>query len=130
VTALTWDAVLAWRMRRQHLADRAPRSAALDVVADVCGLHAQVFSSAELTLWARVDGLERGWLADALWQDRALVKTWAMRGTLHLLRSDELARYVGALARLRPRHHVPAWQRAHGLTREQPTRCSPRSRRR
>jgi DNA glycosylase AlkZ-like len=117
VTSLTWESVLAWRVRRQHLAERADDP--LRVVSDIAGLHAQVFSSAELTLWARVDGLAPGWLADALWEERALVKTWAMRGTLHLLRADELARYVGALSRLRPRHHVPAWQRAFGLTREQ-----------
>jgi DNA glycosylase AlkZ-like len=117
VTSLTWESVLAWRVRRQHLAERADDP--LRQVSDIAGLHAQVFSSAELTLWARVDGLAPGWLADALWEERALVKTWAMRGTLHLLRADELARYVGALSRLRPRHHVPAWQRAFGLTREQ-----------
>jgi uncharacterized protein YcaQ len=119
VTSLSWDAVLAWRLRRQHLAERADRRDALRVVSDIAGLHAQVLSSAELTLWARVDALEPGWVAQALWEDRSLVKTWAMRGTLHMLRSDELARYVGALSRLRPRHHVPAWQRAYGLTREQ-----------
>jgi Winged helix DNA-binding domain len=114
---LTWSSVLAWRMRRQHLAVRADDP--LRVISEVAGLHAQVFSSAELTLWARVDGLARGWLEEALWQRRALVKTWAMRGTLHLLPSDELERYVGALARLRPRHHVGSWQRAYGLTLEQ-----------
>ena len=117
MASLTWDAVLAWRMRRQHLAERADDP--LRVVSEIAGLHAQVFSGAELTLWARVEGLAPGWVADALWERRTLVKTWAMRGTLHLLRADELARYVGALARLRPRHHVPAWQRAYGLTREQ-----------
>ena len=119
MTSLSWDSVLAWRQRRQHLAARAGRGDALAVVSDIGGLHAQVFSSAVLTLWARVDGLEPGWLERALWEERLLVKTWAMRGTLHLLRSDELARYVGALARLRPRHHVPAWQRAFGLTRQE-----------
>jgi Winged helix DNA-binding domain len=117
VASLTWDSVLAWRLARQHLAERSGDP--LGVVSDIAGLHAQVFSSAELTLWARVEGLSAGWVADALWDERALVKTWAMRGTLHLLRSDELALYVGALARLRPRHHVPAWQRAYGLSREQ-----------
>ena len=48
-----------------------------------------------------------------------LVKTWAMRGTLHLLPSDELETYVGALARLKPRHHVASWLRYHALSREQ-----------
>jgi hypothetical protein len=42
-----------------------------------------------------------------------------MRGTLHLLPSDELETYVGALARLKPRHHVASWLRYHGLSREQ-----------
>ncbi len=119
MTTLSWDAVLAWRLRRQHLAERAPRAAALDVVSDLCGLHAQVASSAELTLWARVEGLEAGAVDRLAWEERALVKTWAMRGTLHLLPAGELARYVGALSRLRPRHHVPAWLRAHGLERAQ-----------
>jgi Winged helix DNA-binding domain len=117
VETLTWESVLAWRVARQHLAARADDP--LRVVSEIAGLHAQVSSSAELTLWARVEALRPGWVADALWEERALVKTWAMRGTLHLLRSDELARYVGALSRLRPRHHVPAWQRAYGLDREQ-----------
>ena len=116
---LTWDAVLAWRMRRQHLAERVSTRRTLAVVSDVCGLHAQVTSSAELTLWARVDGLKRGWMEDQLWRRRRLVKTWAMRGTLHLLRADELALYTGALARLRPRYEVPAWQRNFGVTQAQ-----------
>jgi hypothetical protein len=115
----SWESVLAWRLERQHLAARAPRAAALDVVSDIAGLHAQVASCAELTLWARVEGLEPGEVARLLWEERALVKTWAMRGTLHLLVAAELPRYVGALSRLRPRHHVPAWLRAHGLEREQ-----------
>lgn len=119
MTALSWDAVLAWRLRRQRLAERAPADAALDVVSAIGGVHAQVASSAELTLWARVEGLSRDWVERALWEERTLVRTWAMRGTLHLLRADELARYVGALSRLRPRHHVPSWLRHHGLTREQ-----------
>ena len=116
MTSLTWDAVLAWRMRRQHLTERATPRRALAVVSEICGLHAQVTASAELTLWARVDGLGRGWMEDALWKRRTLVRTWAMRGTLHLLRASELAIYTGALARLRPRYEVPAWQRASGLT--------------
>jgi Winged helix DNA-binding domain len=119
VTVLTWSQVLAWRMRRQHLAVRAPRDAMLDVVADVSGLHAQLMSSAELTLWARVDDLEPESVERALWQDRTLVKTWALRGTLHLLPAAELPLWVAAQAMLKPRHHTGSWQRYYGLTREQ-----------
>ncbi len=111
--------MLAWRVERQHLAARTPASRALDVVREVCGLHAQVMSSAELTLWARVEGLPPGFVATALWEDRALVKTWAMRGTLHLLRADELGLYVGAQSALPDRFAKPGWLRGFGVTRPQ-----------
>jgi hypothetical protein len=110
---------LSWRTRRQHLSARAPRKRALDVVGDICGLHAQLTASAELTLWARVKQLERDAVSRALWEDRTLVKTWAQRGTLHLLRADELGLWVGAQSALKPRHHVGSWLRHWGLTREQ-----------
>ena len=80
---------LAWRARRQHLETRAPRAAALDVVRDICGLHAQLAASAELSLWARAKSLERDAVSHALWEDRTLFKTWARRGTLHLLPSGD-----------------------------------------
>lgn len=89
------------------------------MVAGIRGLHAQVMSSAELTLWARVEGLEPGDVQRALWEERSLVKTWAMRGTLHLLPSAELALWVGALGILEPRHHAPSWLRRFGLTRHE-----------
>jgi hypothetical protein len=119
VSGLEWPQVLAWRERRQHLDARASRGAALDVIADIAGLHAQLMASAELTLWARVDGLEPDAVQRALWEDRTLVKTWAMRGTLHLLPAAELPLWVGAQEKLKPRHHVGSWQRYYGLTREQ-----------
>src|SRR5918996_6073590 len=87
---LTWPQALAWRMWRHHLTERAPREDMLEVAARIGGLHAQVMSSAELTLHARVEGLEREAVQQALWEDRSLVKLWAMRGTLNLLPAAEL----------------------------------------
>jgi hypothetical protein len=116
---LTWPEVLAWRLMRQRLDRRAPRDEALGVVREICGLHAQVMSSAELTLWARVEDLEPGAVREALWEHRSLAKTWAMRGTLHLLPSDELPLWVAALGVLKPRYHAASWQRYYGLTREE-----------
>jgi hypothetical protein len=116
---MDWPALLAWRMRRQQLAERAPAREALTVISRIAGLHAQVMASADAALRARVDGLPDDFLPKALWRERTLVKTWAMRGTLHLLVREELPTYVGALSRPRPRHHQPAWQRAYGVTREQ-----------
>jgi hypothetical protein len=91
VKAPSSAAILAWRIQRQHLADRAPRDDALDGARDISGLHAQLTASGELTLWARVHGLERDAVSRALWEARTLVKTWAMRGTLHFIRSCSTA---------------------------------------
>jgi hypothetical protein len=116
---LRWSSVLAWRVRRQQLAERAPRNRALAVVARIAGLHAQLAASAELTLWARVTGLQRDDVTRALWEERSLVKTWAMRGTLHLLPAAELGLWVAAQGGLKPRYEVGSWLRYHGLEREQ-----------
>ena len=70
----------------------------LEVVARLGGIHAQVMSAAELALLARVEDLEPDAVASALWQERTLVKTWAMRGTLHLLPAAELSLWITALA--------------------------------
>jgi hypothetical protein len=118
-TCLTWPRVLAWRLTRQHLDHRATRGEALGVVQQICGLHAQVMSSAELTLWARVQDLEPDAVQKALWEEHKLVKTWAMRGTLHLLPAAELPIWVGAQSVLKPRYHSPSWLRHFDLTREE-----------
>jgi len=117
--AMKWPSILAWRVQRQQLAQRAPRTAALGVVERIAGLHAQLTASAELALWARVARLEGDAVSRALWQDRLLVRTWAMRGTLHLLPSSELSLWVAAQGALKPRHEVGSWLRHHGLTRPQ-----------
>jgi hypothetical protein len=110
--------VLAFRAGRQSLASRADPGAELAVVSRLAGLHAQVAASAELALWARVEGVEPGWTAAAL-ERRELVKTWAMRGTLHYLPAAELGTYVAAQAVLPPRHGKGSWLKAYGLTAEQ-----------
>ena len=101
------DRVRAFRLRRHHLVRRAPRARLVQVVSDVGAIHAQVMSAAELSLAARLSGLRPGDVADELWDRRTLVKTWAMRGTLHLVSSEELPLYTAALSTYRP------WERAY-----------------
>ncbi len=112
---LTWDQVAAWRIQRHHLDPRAPADSMLAVAGRLCGLHAQVMSSAELSLWARVEGLDRRAVRRALWEERSLVKTWAMRGTLHLLPACDLPMWHAALA-TSSRYRSPALWRRFGLT--------------
>ena len=108
---LDWAQVMAWRAARHHLDERVPAKAMLEVVADIAGLHAQVMSSAELTLAARVEGVAPDDVRRALWEERSLVKTWAMRGTLHLLPAAEFPLWQAALS-TRRNWEAGAWQRA------------------
>jgi Winged helix DNA-binding domain len=118
VATLSWRQALAWRMRRHRLVERAPASEMLDVAGRICGLHAQVMSSAELTLCARVDGIAADAVQDALWRERSLVKLWAMRGTLHLLPSTEIGMWLAALGTYE--HYLkPVWLRGFDITRKE-----------
>jgi len=96
VKSLTWNQVNAWRLSQQCLSPRLERHDYVKAVARIGGIQAQVMSAAELALWARVDGLSQKDVQSALWQDRTLVKTWAMRGTLHLISASEFSLYVAA----------------------------------
>jgi uncharacterized protein YcaQ len=116
MTKLTWKTAAAWRMQRHHLDRLAPASAMLDVAGRVCGLHAQVMSSAGLSLWARVDGLRAADVPRALWEDRSLIKTWAMRGTLHLLPAKEWPLWRAALSTSRRYRSPTRWRRLLGIT--------------
>src|SRR3954453_21945862 len=115
---LTWPEVIAHRAKRHHLHERAPREAMLQVVGELVGLHAQVMSSAELTLWARVEGLEPDAVRRELWEERSLVKTWAMRGTLHLLAAADYPLWQAALSTY-DHYWRPSWLKALGVTAEQ-----------
>jgi hypothetical protein len=113
----TWPQVLALRLQRQDVLDRVKPGRLVDVVGRMIGLHAQVTSSAELQAAARIDGLRPADVRDALWEQRSLVKVWAFRQTLHLLRPDDLAEFVVA-ARSLERWHTPAWLRYFKMTEE------------
>jgi hypothetical protein len=96
MTSLTWQQVNAWRLAQQRLAPRLQRPDFINAVQQACGIQAQVMSAAELALWARVDGLTPQHVQSALWRDRTLVKSWAMRGTLHLLAAADFPIYISA----------------------------------
>lgn len=80
------------RLRAQHL-HPAARQQALDVgglVRNLCGLQAQDLPAATLGVRPRSVGLTASDVEHALFEDRTIVRTWAMRGTLHLVAADDL----------------------------------------
>lgn len=112
--SLSWEEVCRRRLAAQHLRAPLPATSFHRMVSDICGLHAQVMSAAELAAAVRVEGLGRDVVPTALWADRALVKMWAMRGTLHLLLAQEVPIYVAALSDRRFDLDAP-WLKYHGL---------------
>jgi hypothetical protein len=92
----------------------------VEVVRRVAGIHAQVQASAELQLATRVDGITQQDVRDALWRDRTLVKTWALRGTLHLHPADELAVWFAARRAVHDdwADGLPAWPDPSGVVHE------------
>ena len=96
MTALQWSQVHAWRMSQHGLSPRFSSQDVVGAVTRTAGIQAQVMSAAELALCTRVEGLAPRDVQAAIFQDRTLVKTWAMRGTLHLLAASELPLYVAA----------------------------------
>jgi hypothetical protein len=106
-----------FRLARHSLADAAPRGSLVEVARRLCGVHAQILSAADLQLWCRVREHNPDDLAQALWEDRTVVKTWLMRGTLHIVPADDLPLYVGALDNRG--EYANAWLRAFGTTKRE-----------
>lgn len=114
IPRLTWPRVLSFRLRRQGLASRTARDRLAEAAGEATGIQAQLSSAAEIGLWCRVEGIHPRDVERALWKERTLIKTWAMRGALHLLPAEELAVYLGGLRReglLREKQ----WMSRHGL---------------
>jgi len=88
--------VRAGRLARSHLAQREPAERLVEVVRDICGIHAQMMGSAELQLAVRVEGITQADVREALWERRTIAKTWTTRDTLHIHPADELSLWTAA----------------------------------
>jgi hypothetical protein len=94
--SVSWAAVRARRLARHFLT--APGPAAPDVVAAMCGAHAQIGTAGELSVGLRLPpGTRREDVRAAVWTDRTLVRTFGPRGTVHLLPTRDLPMWTGAL---------------------------------
>jgi len=111
--SVTWRQALAWRMRRQFL-DPLGRETVEDVVRRLCGIQAQVASSAELAIETRLRRPRPGAVGTAV-ADGRLIKTWAMRGSLHLITPEEGGAFLSVMASGRTWER-PSWVRYFGVT--------------
>ncbi|HJT54887.1 MAG TPA: winged helix DNA-binding domain-containing protein [Ktedonobacteraceae bacterium] len=100
--SLSWKDVWGRRLTRHALLAPRPKESMVEVVRAVCGIHAQMLPAAELSVGVRLDGGTRQDVRAELWQQRGLVKTYGLRGTVHLFPTDELPLWLAAL-RANPR---------------------------
>ncbi len=100
--SFSWSQVSAFRLTRHHLSDQNKKN--LNTISQsTCGIQAQVMAAAEMQLWARAHKISRADIHSALWENRSLVKTSAMRGTLHVLSASDYLIYINAIKRSRTR---------------------------
>src|SRR5688572_592489 len=95
---MTWAEVCAQRLERHALSAPAQDARPADIAGAMCGAHAQILSAAELSIGLRIAGLTRKDVRKALWTERSLVKTYGPRGTVHLLSTQDLSMWIGALS--------------------------------
>jgi hypothetical protein len=122
VVALSAAQVNAWRIERQLLGGRRAATPA-EVARTLVGVQAQVTSAAALAIALRSDaGSGNGaagnraateQTAIAL-RERRLVRSWAMRGTLHLFAADDVPTIAAALGK-KEHWRRPAWLRWFGV---------------
>lgn len=98
IPRLSWTEVCARRLKRQALSEPSHIARPADIVRVMCGAHAQVMSAAELSIGLRISGIMRDDVRKALWIERSLVKTYGPRGTVHLLPTQDLPMWTGALS--------------------------------
>jgi len=110
--SVTWNQVVAFRLARHHLSERAPTKALISVVHDMAGAQAQLLSAAQISLWSRVRDLQIAHVEEAL-SERTLVKAACMRRTLFLVPAEHLAIFVRGTAR-RAEKEI-RWARGKGI---------------
>ena len=115
--SLSWGQVNAWRLSQHCLYPRLRGEQFIQAVKNTGGIQAQVMSAAEMAIGARADDISPHEVQDALWNDHSLVKTWAMRASLHLITADDLALYVSARS-LSDTRNWPYYFSYHGIDQE------------
>jgi hypothetical protein len=98
VPGLSWAQASARRLDRHALSAPLADAEPADVVAAMCGAHAQLLTAAEWSIGLRLAAVTRGDVQAALWTGRSLVKTFGPRGTVHLLPTRDLPLWTGAMS--------------------------------
>src|SRR5262245_50969124 len=88
--ALSTEQTLLLRMRAQGLYPCDADKGVAQIVRDCGGIQAQDAHAAPLSARARGAGLTTADVARARCEERSIIHTWAMRGTLHWLATEDV----------------------------------------
>ena len=102
---------------RRHYLDPVSNQPVAAVVRRLCGVQSQVASYAELCVRVRRKTSKAGDVGRAL-SDGRIIKTWAMRGTLHLLTPEDGGMSLSLIAAGRSWER-PSWERHFGVSPKQ-----------
>jgi hypothetical protein len=83
---------------RQLLHPTTRVASPLEVARKICGINAQRGPTVYLSCWNRITHFRKEELDAALYETKTLVKTWCMRGTVHVIPSDEVYLYLKAVS--------------------------------
>jgi hypothetical protein len=73
-----------------HLEEALAPGNVAQLLKELCGVQAQDPFSALLAVWVRSSGLRASDVEHTRVHERSIVRTWCMRGTLHLLTAEDL----------------------------------------
>src|SRR5690348_15779445 len=91
--SLTNDHVRQLRLHAQRLTRQHPDlgTSVVHLVKELGGLQAQDLRAATLAIRVRSAGLVAADVEHARLQERSVIRTWGLRGTLHLLATEDLS---------------------------------------
>jgi hypothetical protein len=111
--SLSAEQIRYLRLRAQRLLQTArhPPDGVAEVASALCGIQAQYQDSAMQAIRVRSQGLLAAQVSDARVKARSVVRTWCMRGTLHLLATADtgwLLSLLGPISIRKSRHRYAA----------------------
>lgn len=96
--ATSEERVRMLRMRSQRLAPETAAASVLEACRAVAGLQAQSWSATPLGVRARTRVVTAADVEHARLVDRSVIRTWSLRGTLHLTATEDLGWLLGLVA--------------------------------
>jgi len=91
-----FDQLNHFLLRKQHLTADSRGQDVLQVVQDLCALHATATATPYVSLWSRLTDFRQGQLDAELYENRALVRLLCMRATLHIVPAGQMVTFFQA----------------------------------